>query len=59
MAMRRGQISDERELTPDDEERLAHVQRLLSSDDLREMESHIGQITGSRATLLCIVCPPM
>ena len=59
LAMRRGQISAERELTEDDEQRLAVVERLLNSDDLREMESHIGQITGSRARLLCIVCPPM
>jgi hypothetical protein len=59
LAMRREQISNERDLTPEDEQRLDDVQRLLNSADLREMEAHIGQITGSRATLLCIVCPPM
>jgi len=59
LALRREQISSERTLTPEDEQRLAEVERLLNSDDLREMESHIGQITGSRARLLCIVCPPM
>jgi hypothetical protein len=59
LGMRREQISNERTLTPEDEQRLAAVERLLNSDDLREMESHISQITGSRARLLCIVCPPM
>jgi hypothetical protein len=57
LTMRREQIG--RELTTEEEQRFADVQRLLNSDDLREMESHIGQITGSRARLLCIVCPPM
>jgi hypothetical protein len=35
------------------------AQRLLSSGDLREIEAHIGQITGSRAVILYVVCPPM
>lgn len=59
LARRREQIGRERTFTPEDEQRQEDVRRLLNSDDLREMESHIGQITGSRARLLCIVCPPM
>ena len=66
LARRRGELRLERNLPEEDaplpeedEQRLEAVRRLLNSDDLREMESHIGQITGSRARLLCIVCPPM
>jgi len=35
------------------------AQRLLNSADLREIEAHIGQISGSRAVILYVVCPPM
>jgi hypothetical protein len=35
------------------------AQRLLDSGDLKELEEHIGAITGSRAVLLFVVCPPM
>ena len=31
----------------------------LSSGDMRALEAHIGAITGSRAALLYVVCPPM
>lgn len=34
--------------------------RLINSGDLREIEQHIAEITGSgRAVLVCVVCPPM
>ena len=36
-----------------------HAQRLINSRDLREIEEHIGEITGSRAVILYVVCPPM
>lgn len=35
------------------------AERLINSDDLREIESHIGQIQGSRAVIVYVVCPPM
>jgi len=35
------------------------AQRLLNSDDLREIEAHIGQIQSTRAVVLYVVCPPM
>jgi len=33
--------------------------RALSEGDMRALEAHIGAITGSRASLLYVVCPPM
>ena len=35
------------------------AKRLINSQDLREIEQHIGEITGSRAVILYVVCPPM
>jgi hypothetical protein len=35
------------------------AERLINSDDLREIEAHIGQIQSTRAVLLYVVCPPM
>jgi hypothetical protein len=35
------------------------ARRLLNSEDLREIEAHIGQIQSTRAVLLYVVCPPM
>jgi hypothetical protein len=32
--------------------------RALSTGDMRAIEAHIGAITGSRAALLYVVCPP-
>jgi hypothetical protein len=34
------------------------AQRLISSGDLREIEGHIAEITGSRAVIVYVVCPP-
>ena len=62
LTMRREELAAENDgtLTPEDEQRLDDVGRLLHSDDLREIESHIGQITGSgRAVIQYVVCPPM
>jgi hypothetical protein len=33
--------------------------RALSTGDMRAIEAHIGAITGSRAALLYVVCPPL
>src|SRR5687767_3812711 len=33
--------------------------RVLASGDMRAAEAHIAAITGSRASLLYVVCPPM
>ena len=33
--------------------------RVLTSGDMRAAEAHIAAITGSRASLLYVVCPPM
>lgn len=37
----------------------AEAWRALSANDMRALEAHIGAITGSRAALLYVVCPPM
>ena len=41
-----------RALSPD-------ARRLINSEDLREIEGHIGQIQSARAVILYVVCPPM
>ena len=52
--------ADHGTLTHDEVQRLADLERLLNSADLREIEAHIGQITGSgRAVIQYVVCPPM
>lgn len=33
--------------------------RLITSGDLREIEGHIAEITGSRAVIVYVVCPPI
>lgn len=37
----------------------AEAWRVLSMGDMRALEAHIGAITGSRAVLMYVVCPPM
>jgi hypothetical protein len=60
LSRRREEIAADREFTDDDQQRLDAVKRLVGSEDLREIEAHIGQITGSgRAVINYTVCPPM